>query len=124
MKSKEALIQVAIIQWAQLHKHIAPELQWLHHIPNGGSRHAREAVNLKKQGVVPGILDLFLPAARHGYHGFYLEIKHGKNDLTSSQRDYSEYLTEQNYLARVYWDAWKAQDDLAWYLGIKKRARV
>jgi len=118
MKSKEAQIQSAIIERANLHIHIAPELQWLHAIPNGGHRNVVEAVNLKRQGVKAGVLDLFLPVGRHDYHGFYLEIKYNKGKLTANQEVFLDFVQEQNYLARVYWDVDPAWDDLKWYLGI------
>ena len=73
-KSPESIIQKAIIEWANLFIHIYPELQWLHAIPNGGSRNKFEAGRMKGEGVKPGVYDLCLPCARKGYHGFYLEI--------------------------------------------------
>ena len=45
------------------------------HIPNGGYRNKAEAAHLKAQGVRPGVPDLCVPVARHGYHGLYIEMK-------------------------------------------------
>ena len=53
--------QIAVIQWAQYNVNHHPELKWLHHCPNGGSRNRLEAVKLKQMGVKAGVSDLCLP---------------------------------------------------------------
>lgn len=46
------------------------------HIPNGGSRkNAFEGWRLKEQGVRAGVSDLFLPVARGGFFGLWIEFK-------------------------------------------------
>lgn len=57
----EADEQKAVIQWCILMEGRWPELEYIYHVPNGGSRNAREAANLKAQGVKPGVPDLELP---------------------------------------------------------------
>ena len=59
----EADEQKAVIQWCILMEGRWPELEYIYHVPNGGSRNAREAANLKAQGVKPGVPDLELPVA-------------------------------------------------------------
>lgn len=44
-------------------------------VPNGGSRHIREAVNLKAEGVLKGFPDLIVAEPRGRYHGLYVEMK-------------------------------------------------
>ena len=95
-----------------------PELRWLHAIPNGGSRNIAEAKKMKGEGIKSGILDLFLPVARHGFYGFYIELKFKKNTLSSNQEEFKDFVEKQGYLARVYRDPVLVQDDLMWYLGI------
>lgn len=55
-----------------------PQLDLMHAIPNGGKRDAITAGKLKAEGVKAGIPDIFLPVARSGYHGLYIELKKPK----------------------------------------------
>ena len=64
MSRTEADEQKAVIQWCILMEGRWPELEYIYHVPNGGSRNSREAANLKAQGVKPGVPDLELPVAR------------------------------------------------------------
>jgi hypothetical protein len=62
-----------------------PCLEWIHAIPNGGSRggdaksRAIAGGRLKAEGVKPGIADIFLPWPKGVFHGLYIELK--KPDL-------------------------------------------
>ena len=98
----EAQEQTAVFNWAAVMVRRWPELQLLHHIPNGGSRNAREAHNLRMQGVKAGIPDIFLPVARGGWHGLYIEMKRRKGGrLSDEQAAMLEALREQGYCAWV-----------------------
>lgn len=63
-KRSEATEQERVINWATFYAKDFPELDLLHHIPNGGSRNQLEAANLKRQGVKAGVPDFCLPVAR------------------------------------------------------------
>ena len=77
-----------------------PELRLLIHIGNGGWRSKPEAVRFKKMGVHPGVSDLFLPVARGGFHGLWVEMKRQKGGkLSPDQKQWIEDMTEQHYLA-------------------------
>lgn len=71
--------QAAVFGWASYY----PALRWMHSIPNGGYRNIREAARLKKQGVKPGVYDIFLPMPMGHYHGLYIEMKRRKKDGAS-----------------------------------------
>ncbi|MGA9851859.1 MAG: hypothetical protein WBR15_02890 [Gammaproteobacteria bacterium] len=43
--------------------------------PNGGKRLYTEAARMAGLGVKKGVVDLFLPLARHGFHGLWIEMK-------------------------------------------------
>ena len=66
--------QEAVIQWAFYEAGRLPGVDLIYAIPNGGSRNKIEAAHLKRQGVKAGVPDLFLPVARQGKHGLYIEI--------------------------------------------------
>ena len=66
---------MALFEWAAMTTCVMPELGALFHIPNGGKRGKAEAARFKRMGVKPGVPDMFLPVARGGYHGLFIELK-------------------------------------------------
>jgi len=96
--------QKKLFQWAQLSEGRWPEIALLHAIPNGGKRDIRVARKLKAEGVRRGVPDICLPVPRGGYHGLYVELKHGKNKPTPEQRTWLERLTAEGYCAEVAWE--------------------
>ena len=80
--------QETVIQWARMMSGRWPELKLLHHIPNGGSRNKKEAVKLKRMGVLAGVADLHLPISRAGYHSLYIEMKFDDGRLQKSQKEF------------------------------------
>lgn len=102
-------------------------LKWYHAIPNGGTRGGdkRSAMiagaNMKAEGAKKGISDTCLPVARHGYHGFYIELKApGKLKGESlEQKAFGAFLKEEGYLYAVF-DSWHAAfRALMWYLNFE-----
>ena len=114
----EADEQETVIAWAAWGSGQYPELGLIFHIPNGGSRNAIEAKNLKRQGVKAGVPDLFLPASKHGYHGLWIEMKYGKNRTTPKQDWWINHLKKQGYFVRVCYGADEAIKVICSYLGI------
>ena len=113
----EAQEQTVLFEWARMMQGKYPELALLHAIPNGGSRHPVEAKNLKAQGVKAGIPDMFLPVARQGYHGLYIELKRQKGGRVSAeQKKMLEALRAQGYKA-VVCEGWQnAMNEIVDYL--------
>lgn len=99
----EAKEQKFLFQWAENMSVLKwPELRLMYHVPNGGSRNSIEAANLKAQGVKPGVPDVFLPVARKGFHGLYIEMKRRRGGILSKhQKEYIEALKEQGYRVEV-----------------------
>ncbi len=127
--SSEHEEQAAVIQWARLHAGMWPELVWLFAIPNGAYlgrttevrkgkvvQVCRQAARLKAEGLLPGVSDLFLPAAHGRYHGLFIEMKHGSNTLTAEQEAFLEAMLGQGYLAMACWGAGQAIEEIECYL--------
>ena len=111
--------QELVIQWKELMVGRCPKLKYHHHCPNGGSRHPAEAQKLRRMGVVPGVSDLFLPVARHGYHGLWIEMKRQQGGrLSPKQKDWLEGMREEGYKAVRADGAEEAIAILEEYLGI------
>lgn len=108
----EAQEQTTLFQWAKLREWQWPELRLLHAIPNGGSRNPIEARHLKEQGVKAGIPDIFLPCARGGFHGLYIEMKRRKGGRVSiEQKKAIIALREQGYRVEVC-NGWEEARDI------------
>lgn len=100
--STEAQEQRTVMQWAKMMSYNVVELELLFHIPNGGNRDARTGYQLKLQGAKAGVPDLFLPCARCGYHGLFIEMKRRKAwSISEQQRYWIDKLNAQDYLAQV-----------------------
>lgn len=95
-----------------------PELKWLFHIPNGGSRHIAEAGKLKAMGVKRGVPDICLPIKRNGFGALYIELKKPKVGIVSDeQEEWLDFLSDQGYATRVCFGWIEARDCLLEYLG-------
>lgn len=103
--------QEALFSWAAYQQGRMPELEYLHHVPNGGKRDKATATALKRQGVKAGVPDIVLPAVRAGYHGLYIELKAGKNTTTAKQKGWLRFLRQQGYFTAVCY-GWQAAAEL------------
>lgn len=116
MKSIESQEQCALMEWAELAVKSHPELELLHHIPNGGKRNIATAARLKKEGVKAGVPDLFLPAPKGKWHGLYIEMKALKGTLSENQRWWIDKLKKQGYCVVVCYGWEAAKDTIICYL--------
>lgn len=116
LKTTEDGEQQAVIEWAEANKGNHPELALLHHIPNGGHRNKATAARLQRLGVKSGVPDLFLPVARAGFHGLYVELKTRDGKVTANQREWLEKLNAQGYCARACFGSLAATELIDLYL--------
>jgi hypothetical protein len=115
--------QVALIKWTQVMAAEVPELDLIYACPNGGHRHISVAKELKLEGVKAGIPDLFLPVARQGYHGLYIELKRVKTakirpQMSDHQKIWARKLRQQGYRVVCCFGAKAAIGELIKYLGL------
>lgn len=107
--------QAALIRWLHGEKQRGTEVGQLYdhiyHVPNGGVRSWKTAVEMKKQGTKSGVSDLPVRQARGGWHGLYLEMKATPPrdaELADSQYDWLEDSEFEGYcpaLARGFEEA-------------------
>lgn len=93
--------QIWLFSWAKLNSGKWPELELMHHIPNGGMRSKSEAARFKAMGVKRGVSDVFLPVAKGGYHGLYIELKAKDGRPEKEQKEWIAAVREQRYYAAV-----------------------
>lgn len=111
MKISEATEQIAVVEYCAMKNYT------IFAIPNGGSRNKLEAANLKRQGVKAGVPDLFVPVAKKGYHGLFIEMKFGKNKTTANQDKWLSLLENNGYCTFVCYGFDSAVKALDWYFG-------
>lgn len=104
--------QKRIFEYARMKR----QLKWLFAIPNGGKRNVIEAKSLKAQGVKAGVPDMFLPLARNGYHGLFIELKVGKNKTSPQQDEFIKDVSFNHYKCEVCYGANEAIKTIEEYL--------
>lgn len=119
--------QAALFCWAAANLTSYPDLEWLHSIPNGGSRHIAEATKLIATGLRSGVWDIFLPCPVQTewakmYAGCYIEMKIEKHrtkkngGLSDEQVKFGKYAEMRNYYIKVCYNWMEARDCLINYL--------
>lgn len=112
----ESSQQKALFLWAASARDKYPQLKYLFHIPNGGLRDMRTAVNLKAEGVRAGVPDVMLPYGCGFRLGLFIEMKVGKNKPSLEQVDWINYLNSAGYECRVCYSWEDARDAIVKYL--------
>lgn len=102
IKSSEEEEQIAVIEYCDI-KHIP-----IVHIANEGKRSRAYGALLKRLGMREGFPDLLLPMACRGYHGFFIEMKYGKNKPTDNQVKWLSTLKAEGYATAVCYSAKEA----------------
>lgn len=110
--------QINVISWAAWNKGKYPELKWLHHIPNGGSRSKAEAVKFKQMGVKAGVSDLCLPYPKGIYCGLYIEMKYDRGRHQPSQKEFLKDMAEEGHYVATCYTALDAIDVIKGYCNL------
>lgn len=109
-QSNETAEQEAVIAYCDV-RHIP-----VVHIPNEGKRTVSYAERLKRAGMRPGFPDLFIPLAREGFHGLFVEMKYGKGKTTAEQEAWLTLLGENGYRAVVCYGCEEAIREICCYV--------
>ena len=108
--------QEALFNLAGYNMQRMPELEYLHHVPNGGKRDKATAIALKRQGVKAGVPDVVLPVPRGEYHGLYIELKAGSNTTTANQKSWLKFLRQQGHYTAICYSWQLAAEMIERYL--------
>lgn len=99
-----------------------PALKKIFHVPNGGKRSPKAGLQLKAEGVRPGVCDYLLIHRsffrRSHYNGLGIELKAGKGRLSDEQIEFAIETAKEGFYVVDCWSADTAWDVLAEYLGI------
>ena len=100
MTAQETPIHISIVEY--LRTVIPGALIW--HTPNGGKRPKREAAELKRMGVMPGVFDISIVFGRRIY---FLEVKTPKGRMSDTQEAFGVELDAQG----ISWGIVRSVDD-------------
>ena len=94
MRNKqEEILQTACITWFDYqYPHLS---KLLFAVPNGGSRHKIEAINIKKQGVRSGVSDLIFLYPSFRYAFLCIEFKTIKGKQSDEQKHFETLIDSQ-----------------------------
>ncbi len=115
--TEESDNQCLLIQWwdAFAASKVIPK-QLLFSIPNGGYREVVGVVILKREGLRPGVCDLFLSIPRRAWHGLYIEMKTEAGEPSDGQLDFIQAVIKQGYRAEICRSFTEARDLILNYL--------
>lgn len=115
-KPSEAREQMTFFSYVNMKAGTDDKYKMIFAVANGGSRHKLEAINLKRQGVLAGVPDIFVDVPVGKYHGLRIEMKVGKNKPTDKQKEMIERYNKMGYKAAVCYGAAAAIETLEDYL--------
>lgn len=123
ISGSESAHQTALFCWAALARPRYPELEWLHAIPNGGSRGSnqrdamRVGAKMKAEGVKKGVSDICLPVKRGPWSGLYIEMKkRGSGKVSEEQSAFGAFVQVQGFGFVVCYTWIEARDAIEAYL--------
>lgn len=99
-----------------------PELKWLFHVPNGGSRNRAEAVKFKQMGVKAGVSDLQLQYPKGSYCGLFVEMKFGNNRQQETQKEFLADMAAAGHFVATCYSAEEAIKVIEEYLNLPDSA--
>lgn len=130
----ETDIQSAFVSWKQSTIELQDEhylkeaLHFIHSVPNGFYRSPALQMKAKREGIVSGILDMFVPAPDNSgqFGGLYIEFKKPKTGRVSpEQARFIKFLGERKSLHWVVYDSWQsAAEEVVNWLGLEKYAPI
>lgn len=107
--------QVGLFQALAYH----PEMRWVFAVPNGFYSSPAQKSKMKKEGLKSGVWDIFAAYPRKGYHGLFVEMKFGHNQLTQEQVEFGNDMEKEGYLCRVAYNWQEAYKILTEYMEVE-----
>lgn len=114
MAQKEHIEQVLLVNWFRIQYPLIKNT--LFAIPNGGVRNIGTAIKLKKEGVMPGVSDLFLMVPKGSKCGLFIEMKAKGGKIQENQAEFMKLATQMGYQAVVCYGFLEAKKAIKLYL--------
>lgn len=109
--------QCLIFDWIEPLIPLYPRLKLLRSSFNPGKLSIGMRIKMNKEGARAGFPDLQLSVARQGYHGLYIEMKVGYNQLSEAQEGISLALLMEGHMVLVCRSWTQAVTQIFDYLG-------
>ena len=112
--------QSALFEWARNPAVLAkyPALKLMSASLNGVKLSKAQAGKAKAAGMLKGEWDIRLPVPRGGHTGLIIEMKAGRNTLTSEQEDYGRDMAREGWCRAVCYSWTDAKDKIVYYLAL------
>ena len=119
-KQLEQAEQIKVFDWKRTNEKQYPALKLLHSIPNGTYSHIYTAIITKRMGILSGMPDICLPInpIPETHNALYIEMKHGKNKLSKSQKTIKKLLEGAGNKVVVCYSSEEAINEIKNYLAI------
>jgi hypothetical protein len=78
-----------------------PELENAFAIPNAGKRGYALANYMRAEGMRRGVPDVFIPVARGGFYGLFIEFKRRGRRPDEAQQEWAQRLNKAGYLVEL-----------------------
>lgn len=122
MDHEESRIQISVLNWwrSACVQFNVPEIL-LFAIPNGGKRGVVTGAIMKREGVRPGVCDLFLACPNTaGHHGLFMEMKKPLGAISGMQEYFIETARGKGYVAFACYSLAQASGLITDYLSGKE----
>ena len=113
--NEEARIQTEFFKLIPLYFPNIPD-KLIFAVPNGGSRHIREAANLKRQGVKSGVSDVIVLIPKKGFASLCIEFKTRVGKQSEEQKEFQKQAESCRNKYVVVRSASQAIEELRKYL--------
>lgn len=114
--ARELQEQQALFAWIKTVLPMEPRLKWVAHVPNGGYRPKKTAVDLAAAGVSPGLCDILVFVPSRGYVSAAIELKVPGGTTSIAQVEWMLHLTSVGWHTSVAIGWTAAARELCWYL--------
>lgn len=88
------------------------------HVAGDARKRAIYVAALKRQGLTPGVSDVFLSLPNEIYHGLYIEFKFGKNKPSADQVAFQKNMAGAMYQVAVAYTLEEAKTVVGNYLNL------
>lgn len=103
--------QIAVIEYCRL-----SNIQAVH-IPNEGKRSYFYGAKMRAMGLQKGFPDIFIPTAKKGFYGLFIELKRDDKAYPSKEQiEWLRYLNGQGYKALIAYGAKHAISEIEKYM--------